>query len=715
MLKRMPFLIFIIFPFCLYCQKTFDYPKAIRVDTVDTYFGTKIADPYRGLEDINSQQTQDWVRAETLITDQYEKKKKALENGIYDKLTLYSFAEFRPLIKRGKFYFHFSYSNLETPPKLMIQKGFHGIKSIIVDPQDFKARKNEVVSVKGFEVSADSKYLAVSLSTSGADWNTIRVIEIEGKKLLRDEIENVKFSDLCWKDDGFFYIRCDTVEESSRITARNSNPRVYYHKLGDAANSDKLIFTPPLIAKDEWFSVDVTQDEKYLIIYNYFVNPEKEISRSVLYSSLESFPAINLQPLILQPKDSKINFHVVDNIGTSFLVKTDLNAPTGRVLLYNPAEGPNKFREMVPKYRNILDNVSYSDGKIICLYQLRGQFMTCIYNMDGKIIKQIGFPQGNAVRGFDVSKGDDETFFFVNSFYFPTVAHRLDLQTLKTELVSNTYIEFDQTQFETKYVTYRLADSTEIPMFLTYKKGLKLKNKNPVLMYGYGGFGITLTPFFRPGNIVWIENGGILAVPGIRGGGENGSEWYQEGRGKNKFNSFNDFIFAAKYLIDSNYTTSEKLAIEGGSNGGLLVGVAMTQHPELFKAVVAEMGVFDMLRYNRFTIGANWSLEYGTSSNAGDFANLLGYSPLHNLKKGVKYPATLVITADNDDRVPPLHSYKFLATLQELGDKSNPYLLKVVDQSGHSGSEIISDRMRTEALKCLFLFRNLNIDATTIY
>jgi len=714
-MKKILYLMLMISSLSLQCQNNFDYPKPWKSDTVDSYFGIKIPDPYRWLEEINSPKTLDWIRKQAAVTDKYENGKRSLENGIYEKLLQYSFTEFKPLIKRGKFYFQFSVYDIEKPPTLFYQKGINGISTVIIDPENFKVNKTDVVTIRDFAVSGDSRFIAVSFSKSGVDWSTIRVIEIANHKTMGDVIENVKFSDLSWKDNGFFYIRCDSVSENVRITAANTNPKLYYHKIGDNAKSDMLVYDPPIEVHDKWFSYSVTSDEKYLVVHNYVKDSNNNLQKAVLFASMDSFPSIRLRPFILMPLSSRNKFNVIDHNGKSFLVATDLNAPTSRILSYDPSEGINQYKEIIPQYKNVLDHVSYSDGKIICLYSLNGQFMTCVYNMEGKIIKQIRFPQGNSVRGFEVTSGENETFYFVNSFYFPSVAHRLDLQTMKTELVGKTFIEFDQTRFETKFVKYRSADSTEIPMFLTYRKGLKLKDNNPILLYGYGGFGVNLTPFFKASTIIWIENGGIFAVPGIRGGGEKGSSWYQEGKRLKKFNSFNDFISAAKFLIDSNYTSHEKLAIEGGSNGGLLVGVAMTQHPELFQAVVAEMGMFDMLRYNKFSFGSNWASEYGISSNAKDFPNLLNYSPLHNLKNGINYPATLVITADNDDRVPPLHSYKFLATLQEIGDRSNPYLLKVINKSGHSGSELMKQKYETEALKCMFLFKSLKVDPSTVY
>ncbi|MCX6248660.1 MAG: prolyl oligopeptidase family serine peptidase [Bacteroidetes bacterium] len=714
-MKKLSILFLVVISQSLSAQSNFDYPKPWKSDSVDIYFGTKVADPYRWLEDINSPKTLDWVARENAITDQYESGKRSLKSGIIEKLNQYGWSASKRFMKHGNYYFHYSIYDDKKPPVLFSQKSFDGIATVIVDPEDFKEKKTDVISIKDFEVSHDSRYLAFSLSESGADWCTLRVIEMEGKRLQSDIIKNVKFPDISWKGYGFFYKNYDAVNGSDKITARMTNPKLYYHKLGENPTNDRLIFEPPSKVGDEWLGFSVTSDEKFLIVYTYLKKSDTTLQKAVLYASLDSFPGIHLRPLLTFPRSAKYDFTIIDNVGSSFLVKTDLNALTGRILLYTPTQELSEYREIVPQFKNVLKQVSYSDGKIICLYYLNGQYMTCVYNLEGKMIKQIRFPVGNYVRGFEISPGDKEIYYFVSSFYYPSVVHLLDLQTLKTQVVTNTFIGFDQTQFETKYVTYISGDLTEIPMFLTYKKGLKLKDKNPVWMYGYGGYGISLTPFYDPSTILWIENGGIFAVPGIRGGGENGTSWHEEGRRLKKMNSFNDFIAAARYLIDSNYTSPNKLAIQGGSNGGLLVGVAMTQHPELFKAVVAEMGVYDMLRYDKFTVGSHWESEYGVSSNAKDFSNLYSYSPLHNLKKGVKYPATLVITADNDDRVPPLHSYKFVATLQELGDKTNPYLLKVIGNGGHQGSAVYEKRTETDALILLFLFKNLKVDAATVF
>ncbi len=707
-------LIFLI-PLSCFGQKEFDYPKAGKVDSTNTYFGTVISDPYRWLEDLNSEKTTEWVTREEKITSDYEKSKASLLNGINEKLRLYSSADFKSLIRLGKYYFQFTTYDAERPAVLSFQKTIGGDGTVIVDPADYSNGKNEVFSIRDFSLSSDSRFLAFSLAKYGSDLCDLHLVDLEKQEPLPDVIHNVKFAGMSWKDHGFFYIRRDSVDPEKSYTAIDKNLKLCFHEIGQDPSKDRVVFTPPGKVRNKWFHYMVTHDEKYLVVDNYMAKDTGTLRKAVFYATLDKISSLDFHPMIVVPGYDSCEFDVIDNIGDKFLVKTDLNAPTKRLLLYDPAAGINQFNVVVRPFKNILQKASISKDRIILLYYLDGQYLAQVCNLEGKVLKQIKFPVGCSVKGFDATSSDEETFYFVSSFYHPSLAHRLDLKTLKTELISNTYVAFDQEKFETVYVKYKSFDSTEVPMFLTFRKGLKLKDRNPTLLYAYGGFGVSLTPFFNPGTLVWIENGGIFAVPGIRGGGEQGSAWHHEGRRLKRMNAFNDFLAAANYLIDSNYTTSKKLAIEGGSNGGLLVAVAMTKNPELFKAVVAKMGVYDMLRYNKFTVSSAWASEYGTSSIKNDFPNLINYSPLHNLKPGVKYPATLAITADHDDRVPPLHTYKFMATLQEFGDPANPYLLKVVHGGGHYGSTNLKQKLETEALKYLFLFRNLNVDPASVY
>jgi len=687
--------------------------NSLKSDTsiINNYFGIEVTDTYRWLEDSNSPKTMEWIKKQEKLSSDYFKK---LDTRIYDKLLNYSYIFFDPLIKKGKYYFLFQYDYIGKTPSLYYKTRIDDVAKIIIDPTNFKENKNEIVSIKNFEISKDNKYLGVAISKNGSDWNDIHVIDLNTKKVLNDKIQDAKFGQIAWCKDGFFYLKCDSVSKDDRYLASNKNPKLYFHKIETENQNDILVYSSQK-ETNNWFQFKITSDENYLIIHDLIKNENGDYFKAVMYSKLDSFPKISLKQFILMPETNNNNFTIIDNIGNSFLVKTDQTAATKKIVLYNPSKGVNQGTEVIPAYKNILHQASYAAGKIICLYYLDGKYTSSVFDLKGKNLLNIPFPEGCTVNGFEANSSDNETIYFVNSFYFPSTVNKLDLNNLTYKSLGTTYIKFDHTKYETKFVKYKSSDSTEIPMFITYKKGLELNGKNPTLLYGYGGFGITLTPFFEPSTIIWMENGGIFAVPSIRGGGEQGSEWHLEGSGLKKFNGFNDFIKAANFLIDNKYTNPDKLAIEGGSNGGLLVGVAMTQKPDLFKAAIPKMGLMDMLRYDKFTVASQWISEYGVSSNEEDFINLFKYSPLHNIKKGIKYPATLAITAENDDRVPPLHTYKFIATLQENALSTNPYILKLIKNSGHSGSEILKFKIQTEAIKYSFLFDILKVDAYSVW
>jgi prolyl oligopeptidase len=698
-------------PLVFNAQKAYEYPVAEKSDVNDEYFGTTITDPFRYLEDANSPKTVAWLEEEAKFCAKYSKK-ISLTDGIYAKLLKYSYIDFKPLTKRGKYYFTFKNDEEGEAPSLYYQENLNDEKSkLIVSVDNFKTNKSDIISIHDFDVSGDNKFLSVTLSNHGSDWSTIRVISIDREKPLNDKIENVKFANVSWRGNGFFYVKCDSVSKEERMSASNKNPKLYYHKLGTDPKSDKLYYTSSN-SSDLWFTFKITADENYLIIKDIIKQDNKEV-RAVLYARLDSFPALQLKPFITSTS-KKASYAVVDNIDTKFLVVSNEDAPTKKLLLCDPS-ALNQYTELVKPVKNILMHASYAKNKILCLYYLDGAYTAKVFDVTGKVLKTINFPPGCSVRGFSASYYETETLYYLHSFYFPTVVYKFNIDNLIEEPVSKTGIAYNYKLYETKFVKFRSADSTEIPMYITYKKGIKLDGNNPTLLYGYGGFGISVTPFFSTSNIVWMENGGVLAVPSLRGGGEQGTQWHDEGRKLKKMNVFNDFISAAQYLIDNKYTNSEKLAISGASNGGLLVGAAMTQRPDLFKVAIPQVGVLDMLRYHKFTIASQWVSEYGVSSNSVDFPNLKTYSPLHNIKSGVKYPATLIITADGDDRVMPFHSYKFAAALQANGDNSSPYILKVIKKAGHSGSSIITERLETEALKLGFIFKNMKIDAPSIY
>jgi len=695
-----------------YCQKRYAYPIPVKSNVTDNYFGTQVEDPYRWLENLHSDSTVNWLNEQEKILNQF-RKKLSLEDEIYNKLSHYSYINFKPLIKKGKFYFSYQYDDESTVPSLYYRKKSDGNACLIVKPDDFRENKKEILTIDSYEISSDSKYLAVSLSINGADRSIIRVVDMNNGKALPDQIEEVKFASIAWKENGFFYLKFDTEGKQDKITAVNKNPQIFYHKLATSQIDDILIYKNPHNIDSihtNFFNFDVTSDEKYLIIKS-VINLDSKVYKGMLYAALDSFPKIDLNPFLLYPASSNTSYIFIDNIGNQFLVLTDSYASSKKLMLYDPSKGYNHVKEIIKPDKEILEQVTVSKDKIICLYYSNGSYTARITDFNGQTIKSIPFPSGCKVSGFEMCTLKDETFCYVSSFYFPSVVFRLDMNDLSFAPLDITYITFNQLKYETSYVTYMSKDSVEIPMYLTYKKGIKRNGNNPTILYGYGGFGIIMSPFFSPTTIAWLENGGILAVPSIRGGGEEGTNWHKNAVRLKRYNSYNDFIYAAKFLIDSGYTNPNKLAIEGGSNGGLLVGVAMTQNPELFKAAIPQMAVMDMLRYQYFTIGSAWESEYGISSNKKSFENLFKYSPLHNIKQGIKYPATLAITSDNDDRVSPLHSYKFIATLQEKGDNSNPYLLFVNKEAGHNGSDILEKWLRLEALELAFLFDVLNVKA----
>ena len=706
-------LLFILVSINIYGQNKYQYPTPEKSSVVDNYFGTLVSDPYRWLEDLNSEKTIKWLSDQDKVLSQY-RNKLILENRIFNRLSLYSHVEFKPLVKKGKYYFSMQYNYLSDIPSLYYRKKINDNASEIIDPNEFKENKKEIMAIRSYEVSFDNKYLAFSLSKNGADWSCIRIKDIERNKALPDKIENVKFASICWKGNGFFYVRYDSVGTLEKSTQATDNPKIYYHSLNTKQIEDKFIYECPQNINFKNFSFNVTSDEKYLIISTH-TNFESKPGRALLYAKLDSFPAMELKPFLLYPQKNTNTFSFIDNLDDKFVVLTDLNAPTKRLILYDPSQGINHWKILVKPFSNVLTNVSITKDKIICLYYLNGQYTACVFDIDGNMLKSIPFPVGCGVSGLNANKSDEESFCFINSFYFPSAVYKLDLKNLSFEPLGETRIAFNHTDYETSYVKFMSSDSVEIPMYLTYKKGVKRNKQNPTLLYGYGGFGIIMSPFFQASNIIWLENGGILAVPSIRGGGEQGTDWHNSSIGLKRFHAFNDFINAAKYLVDSGYTCKEKLAIEGGSNGGLLVGVAMTKNPELFSVAIPEMGVMDMLRYQNFTIGSFWKHEYGVSTDKLNFKNLYSYSPVHNIKQGIKYPATLIITSDNDDRVSPLHTYKFLATLQENGDSSVPYLLFVNKSAGHYGSDMLKQKLHMEALKLSFLFLNLDVKARSLW
>lgn len=693
-------LIILLFSRC-FSQNTFEYPNAPKSDQVDTIFGKIIHDSYRILEK-NNEKTINWIGEQEKLIKKYRRKELRYYSRIYDYLDLYNHIGFKPLIKEGDYYYFYKYDSRSSSPVLYRQENYYGNPSLIIDPNRFEGR-NEELSLTNFKASHDEKYLAFSLSKSGSDWREIRIYNNENGKYLNDVLNSVKYSDIGWKGNGFFYWRYDKPESGNELLEIIKNQRLYYHKVNTSQKEDSCYYE---IQETEYShsAFEITSDEKYIILYT-FKKKGKDWINVILYKDLNS--ESDFKELMECP-ESESSFNVIDHINGKFYLSTDFNANNGMIVAIDIKT--NEVYELVGQFDHVLKKVNIIDNKILGLYFKNGVYTLLIFDLEGNPLVRSEFEEGYYVSGFDGNNNDTKTLYFINSFHFPSVVYKLNLKKNSTELLSKTSITYNHKKFETKFIKYASKDSTLIPMYLTYRKDLDLSNSNnPVLLYGYGGFGLSLNPFFDAGQILFMNSGGVLAVPQIRGGGELGKSWHSLGKALNKQNSFDDFIAAAEFLISIKITNKDLIAINGGSNGGLLVGAVINQRPDLFKVAVTEMGVMDMLRYEQFGIGYVHQDEYGSVSDSIQFLNLLSYSPLYNLNKDVDYPATLVITSDNDDRVPPLHSFKYIAKLQEIASDRKPYLMYLNSESGHYGPSTISGNLKSEAFKYSFILKQLNM------
>jgi prolyl oligopeptidase len=678
------------------------YPKTGKVDHTDTYFGKTINDPYRWLENDNSPETAKWVEDQNKVTFDYldkipyrQKVKERLEK-------VFNYPKYSSPFRRGDSYFFFKNDGLQNQSVAYIQKGLDGKAEVLLDPNTFSS--DGTSRLGAFSVSKDGKYLAYGISQGGSDWQTYYVMEIASKKVLSDTIEWVKVSGLSWQGDGFYYSRYDAPEKGKELSSKNENHKVYYHKVGTPQSQDELLYQDKDNPQRFHFA-GTTEDERFLILS--ISDRGKGKRGNALFFRDLSKGEKAFTPIIAEVGDD--SFNLVDNVGGKFLIETNNNAPNNRVILYDPKNPDEKnWKDVLPEHKQPLDSVSSAGGKLFATYLKDVTSRVSVYDLQGNLENEVELPAIGTVGGFGGDKEDKFVFYTFTSFTFAPTIYRYDIESKKTTLFRAPEIDFKPNDYETKQVFYPSKDGTKVPMFIVHKKGLKLDGNNPVLLYGYGGFSVNLLPGFNPLLIPIFEQGGVYAVANLRGGNEYGEKWHEAGRKLNKQNVFDDFISAAEYLIKEKYTSSEKLAIQGGSNGGLLVGAVMNQRPELFKVAIPQVGVMDMLRFQKFTIGWNWIPEYGSSEqDEANFKNLYAYSPLHNLKE-TKYPATLVTTADHDDRVVPAHSFKYAATLQEKHQGTNPVLIRINVKSGH-GASSTSKRIEETTDIYSFIFYNLGI------
>lgn len=677
---------------------SFAYPKTKKVDTVDTYHGTKIPDPYRWLEDDRSAETMEWVKAQNNVTFDYLSK-IPFRDKIRERLKQnWNFEKMSAPFKKGNWFFFYKNDGMQNQSVLYVQEGINGTPRVLIDPN--KESADGTTALGNIAISNDKKYMAFSMAKAGSDWNDIQVLDIKTGQRMKDKIEWVKFSDIAWKGNGFYYSAYDAPEKGKEYSKKNEFHKIYYHKLGDPQSKDVLVYEDKKYALRN-FSANVTDDERFLLIYG----SESTSGNSVLVKDLTKE---NSQFVTIVDNFEK-DYWVIDNIGDKVLMMTNKNAPRYQLVLVDPAKpSPADWKPVIPEQKDLLQSVSLAGKKIVARYLKDVSSRLYVYDMNGKMEKEISLPGLGTVGTFNSDKDDDMAFYSYTSFIEPTSIFKYTISTAKSESYYKTKVNFKSEDYETKQVFYTSKDGTKIPMFITHKKGIKLDGTNPCFLYGYGGFNISNVPSFAVQNTVFLENGGVYAVANLRGGGEYGEEWHKSGTLCQKQNVFDDFISAAEYLVKEKYTTNEKLAIHGRSNGGLLVGAVMTQRPDLAKVAIPGVGVLDMLRYQKFTIGWAWATDYGTSDKKDHFDCLIKYSPLHNLKE-TSYPATLIVTADHDDRVVPAHSFKFAATLQEKHKGTNPVMIRIDVNAGHGAGKPTSKVIDEWADVWSFVFQNLGM------
>jgi len=680
-------------------QSALSYPNTKKTDSVDNYFGTKVPDPYRWLEDDKSAETGEWVKAQNKVTFDYLAT-IPFRDKIKNRLTqIWNFEKRTSPFKKGKKYFFYKNDGIQNQSVLYVQEGLSGTPKMLLDPNALAA--DGTVSLGGLSISKDGKYLGYSINRAGSDWSEIYVMEIESGKKLADEIKWVKFSDIAWKDDGFFYSAYDAPKGGSELSNKNEYHKVFYHKLGDSQSKDALIFedkSNPL----RNFSAGITEDKNILILYG----SESTSGTSLAVKDLRKPNA----PFVWLVKNFENNYGVVHSEGNKLFVITDKGAPKYQLLEIDITGKPDyeNWKKIIPESSDLLESVSLCNGKLVAKYLKDVTTRLYVYSMDGKKENEIQLPGICKVDAFDSDKDDSLAFFSYNTFTAPASIYKYNIVSNKMEIWFKPTIDFKSDDYETKQVFYASKDGTKIPMFITHKKGIKLDGTNPCFLFGYGGFNSYYSPEFRIDRAVFLENGGIYAIPGLRGGGDYGEDWHKAGTKCQKQNVFDDFIAAAEYLVKEKYTSHEKLAIHGRSNGGLLVGAVMTQRPDIAKVAIPTVGVLDMLRYHKFTIGWAWATDYGTSENKEEFDCLIKYSPLHNVKE-VEYPATLVTTGDHDDRVVPAHSFKFIATLQEKQKGTNPVLVRIDTNAGHGAGKPTTKQIEEYSDIWSFVFYNLGI------
>jgi len=674
-----------------------NYPFARKTDHIDDYFSTKVEDPYRWMEDLNSPELKTWVEEENKVTFSYLDK-IPFRDKIRERLTeIWNYPKYGAPFRIGDYYFFYKNDGMQNQSVLYYQKGLGGTPDVFLDPNAFST--DGTVALSTLSGSKDGKYLVYGVSKAGSDWNEFFVMEIATKTKLKDHLKWVKFSGASWLGEGFYYNRYDAPVEGQEFASMNISPKIYFHKAGTDQSEDQLIYEDrenPEIS----FSIYPSEDARFL----YLSKGKKGATGNELYYRDLTKDNNDFIPV---STGFVYQTYPVNNIDGDIYLFTNKDAPKNKVVKFITANG--SFTDVIPEKNEVLSGASISHEKFFVQYMVDVSDRIYIYDLNGNFKEELKLPALGTVTGYSAKKMNDEIFFTFTSFLYPSVIMKYDIVKNELSVFKKSEVKFDPENYETKQVFYKSKDGTRIPMYIVHKKGLVPDGSNPALLYAYGGFNASMKPSFSTSNIVLLENGGIYALANIRGGGEYGKEWHMSGTQLKKQNVFDDFIAAAEYLINNKYTSPQKLAIEGGSNGGLLIGAVINQRPELFRVAFPAVGVMDMLRFHKFTIGWAWVTDYGSSDDETQFKYLLGYSPYHNIKAGLNYPATMVTTSDHDDRVVPSHSFKYAARLQEFYKGENPVLIRVEVNAGHGAGRPTKMIIESQVDKWSFMFYNVGV------
>ena len=680
--------------------KTLPYPNTKKVDTVNTYFGTRVPDPYRWLEDDRATDTKAWVQEQNKVTQNYlaqipfrDAIKKRLE-------TLWNYEKYSAPFKEGKYTYFYKNDGLQAQAVVWRQVGENGMPEVFLDPNKFSA--SGTTSLQGLDFSKDGSLAAYQISEGGSDWRKVIVITTVDKKQVGDTLRDVKFSGIAWKgNEGFYYSSYDKPREGSQLSGLTQYHKLYFHKLGTPQSEDKIIFGGEQTPR-RYIGAYLTEDERFLVI-----TAAESTTGNELYIQDLASAGSGIVPVV---NNFDNNNYVAANVGSKLYIHTNLYQPNYRLVTVDAANPtPIFWKDLIPATKNVL-SISTGGGKLFAEYLQDATSLVLQYDMAGKLERSIALPSVGTASGFGTKLEEKETYYTFTSYIYPPTIFKYDIASGVSTVFKKPNVQFDPSLYESKQVFYKSKDGTRIPMIITYKKGIVLNGKNPTLLYAYGGFGVSLTPAFSTSNIVFLEHGGIYAVPNLRGGGEYGETWHRAGIKMHKQNVFDDFIAAAAYLKKNKYTSTDYLAISGGSNGGLLIGAVMTQQPGICKVALPAVGVMDMLRYNKFTAGAGWAYDYGTAEESKEmFEYLYKYSPYHALQAN-NYPATLVTTADHDDRVVPAHSFKFAARLQEYQKGPAPVLIRIETNAGHGAGQATEQVISGQTDKWAFLFQNMGIN-----